>query len=76
MAFEKLPLGEGGDDKLKHMFGPGQVDQSIRHAIQFMWMALPEKRRNVDDVEKEFRRLVDRALRDFREDAQSFGLGA
>jgi hypothetical protein len=54
-------------------FGPGQVDQSVRQAIHFCWMALPKDRRNVEEVEKQIRRILDRALRDFREDSEAFG---
>ena len=61
--------------RLQGMFGPQQVDQEIRQAIQVCWMALPPERQNVDEVEREIRRLVDRALRDLREDAERFGLG-
>ncbi|MBL7139606.1 MAG: hypothetical protein ISS74_01720 [Planctomycetes bacterium] len=64
-----------GADKLRHLFSPEHADQQIRQAIQFCWMALPEDRRSVDEVEKQIRRLVDRALRDLREDADAFGLG-
>ena len=58
---------------LEHM-GPFHVDQMIRHAIQMCWMALPAAKKRVDDVEKEIRRILDRALRDLREDAESFGM--
>jgi len=34
---------------------------------------LPPERKTVDDLEKEFRRLVDRTFRDMREDEKSFG---
>ena len=54
-------------------FGPGQVDQSVRQAIHFCWTALPKDRRNVEEVEKQIRRILDRALRDFREDREAFG---
>lgn len=72
----KHSLGEGDEDageKLAEMFGPGQVDQSIRHAIHFCWMALPKERRTADELEKQVRRIVDRALKDFREDSEEFG---
>jgi hypothetical protein len=39
-------------------------------------MVLPVGRKNVDGVETEIRRIVDRALRDLREDYQSFGITA
>jgi hypothetical protein len=35
-------------------------------------MALPKERRNPDELERQIRRLVDRALKDFREDCQAF----
>lgn len=60
-------------EQMHEMMGPGHVDSTIRQAIQSCWMALPKDRRNVDEVEKEIRRLVDRALSNLREDAQSFG---
>jgi hypothetical protein len=62
-------------ENMRKMFGPGQVDQSIRQAIQMCWMALPERKKSVDELEKEFRRIVDRAFKDLREDADAFGLG-
>ncbi len=62
-------------DKFRKLFGPKQIDQQIRQAIQFCWMMLPEDRKSVDEVEQQIRRIVDRALRDLREDFDSFGLG-
>jgi BMFP domain-containing protein YqiC len=52
--------------RMRSMFGPQQVDQQIRHAIQFCWMALPPEQQNVDEVEKHIRRILERALRDLR----------
>ena len=57
------------------VFGPSQIDQTVRQAIQFCWMALPKDRRTADELEKQIRRIVDRALKDFREDAAQFGQG-
>jgi hypothetical protein len=54
-------------------FGPGQVDQFVRQAIQTCWMALPKDRKTPDELEKQVRRIVDRALKDFREDSEQFG---
>jgi hypothetical protein len=54
------------------MFGPGHVDQSVRQALQMCWMAQPADRRNADEVEKQIRRIVDRAIQDFREDSEAF----
>jgi hypothetical protein len=63
-----------GPDKMKSMFGPGQVDHNVRQAIQFCWMMLPEGSKSVDELEKQFRRIVDRAIKDLRDDADAFGL--
>jgi hypothetical protein len=68
--------GEGDEDavqKMADLFGPGHVDHTIRQSIHFCWMALPKDRKNVDELEKQVRRIVDRALKDFREDCQEFG---
>ena len=64
---------ENAADKMADFFGPGQVDQTIRQAIHFCWMALPKDRRNPDELETQVRRIVDRALKDFREDSAQFG---
>jgi hypothetical protein len=59
-------------EKMRAMFSPGQVDQIVRQAIQMCWMMLPASRKTVDEVEKEFRRIVDRAIENLREDSDSF----
>ncbi len=64
--------GEEGMEKLQEFFGPTQIDHFIRQAIQFCWMALPKEKRNVDELERQIRRLVDRALRDVQEDFDEF----
>jgi hypothetical protein len=67
----------GGDpddeERLSQFLTPNQADQMIHHGIQMSWMALPKDRRTADELEKQVRRFVDRALRDFREDNESFG---
>ena len=70
-------VGEGGDaaERMAAMFGPAQIDQQIRQAVQLCWMGLPKERRSVEEVETQIRRIVERALRDFREDRQAFGHG-
>jgi hypothetical protein len=74
----KLKLSEGNDPEempqFHAFFGPQQVDNQIRQAIATCWMILPAERKNVDGVEQEIRRIVDRALPDLRDDYQSFGL--
>jgi hypothetical protein len=77
MHIESEQFGENDPDKMGQFhayFGPQQVDNQIRQAIQTCWMVLPVGRKNVDGVEMEIRRIVDRALRDLREDYQSFGI--
>jgi len=77
MAYQKFDSED--PDAMKRMralFSPQHVDQQIRQAIQACWMALPAEKQSIDEVENQIRRIVDRALRDLREDAQSFGLGS
>jgi hypothetical protein len=50
------------------------VDQQIHQAVQHCWMALPDDKRNVEEVRRQILRLVDRALRDLNEDLEGFGL--
>ena len=74
-AISTFITGEGGDDaakKMAELFGPGHIDQMIRHGIHYCWMALPEDRKNADELERQIRRIVDRALKDFREDREQF----
>ena len=65
-------LESGDEEGMSQFFGPGQVDQTIRQAIQVCWMALPKDKRNVEEVERQIRRLVERALKDLREDGDAF----
>jgi len=60
-------------EKMADFFGPHQVDQFIRQAVQFCWMSLPKDRRKPKELEKQIHRLVARALKDFREDREAFG---
>jgi uncharacterized protein with von Willebrand factor type A (vWA) domain len=64
--------GEEGPEQIRDFFSPSQIDQVIRQAIQFCWIALPQEKRNVDEVERQIRRLVDRGLQDLREDFDEF----
>ena len=75
MAFFSCSSGGEGDEErdLGQFFGPGHGDQTIRQAIQVCWMALPKDKRNVEEVERQIRRLVDRALEDLQEDRGAFG---
>jgi hypothetical protein len=61
--------------RLRSFMGPHQVDHQIRQAIQFAWMMLPAERKTVAEVERVVRQIVDRAFKNFREDAASFDQG-
>lgn len=69
----------GGDPEamakmMRSMHGPQAVDQSLRQAVSMCWMMLPDEKKNVDGVEREVRRLIDRIIADMREDAEAFGI--
>ena len=69
---EKFDADDKG--KMRMFMGPMMTDRQIREAIFHCWMMLPEDKKTVDAVEAEIRRIVDRALKDLREDATSFGI--
>lgn len=75
IAYNSSDGGENPAERMADFFGPGQVDQPVRQAIHFCWMALPKDRKTADELEKSIRRIVDRALKDFREDGEQFGRG-
>jgi len=55
-------------------FAAPMMDQQIRATINMIWMALPPERQTADEVEKEIRRLTDRAIANLREDIAAFGM--
>ena len=63
-----------GQERMREVFGPHQVEQAIGQAISMCWMMLPKERKNPDAVGEEIRRIVERALANLREDAQAFGI--
>ncbi|MDC0935539.1 hypothetical protein OAS39_04570 [Pirellulales bacterium] len=77
MAYSELhefdPNDDESFDKIRGLFGPSHADQVVRHALQAVWMTLPKENRNVDELERQFRRLADRALNNMRDDDQAFG---
>ena len=78
-SFHVAECSSGGDPDamvkmMRSMHGPQAVDQSLRQAVSMCWMMLPEDKKNVDAVEREVRRLVDRIIADMREDAAAFGV--
>ncbi len=77
MMVERCSTSEGDSEaaaeKIADFFGPAQIDQYVRQAVHFCWTALPKERRNRQELEKQFRRFVERALKDFSEDNEAFG---
>lgn len=74
MVFQAFdPDDEESFDKMRDLFSPAQVDQSVRQALMLCWMMLPDDKRNIDELDQQFRRIVDRALQNLREDDQAFG---
>ena len=76
MAYFDLSKDSGEPDspsRMFAMFGPGQVDQSIRQALQMCWMMLPDDKKTPEELEAAIRRIVDRAIANFRDDFETFG---
>lgn len=48
------------------------VDQGLRECLQSLWLALPREQANADELDRNFKRLADRAVRDFKEDLMLF----
>jgi hypothetical protein len=63
------------EEAFRSMCGPNQIDQMVRQAISFCWMMAPKEKKNIEFVEAEIRRVVERALRNLKEDADAFGVG-
>ena len=59
-------------NSMRKLMGPGQIDQLVRQAIQMCWMILPDGKKTAAQLEVEFRRIVDRALRDLHDDEKAF----
>ena len=66
-------LPEDAAERMAEMFGPACIDQFIRQAIQQCWMLLAKEKRTPEELESQIRRIMDRALKDFREDLDAFG---
>jgi hypothetical protein len=67
-----VQIDEACGDSAWPGLSPAAIDQQIRQAISLCWMMLPEGRRTVEEVEGEMRRLLERALKELREDARAF----
>jgi len=62
------------DPDLGKFFNLKTVDHMVRQAVMFCWMMLPKDRRTGTNLRWEVRRIVARALKDLREDAEAFGM--
>jgi hypothetical protein len=71
---DDIPAGTGGF--LQMFQNPAQLDQTVRQAVQLCWNVIPKERRNSNELERQFRRIVERALKDFAEDKAEFGPSA
>jgi len=58
---------------MRDMMSPLAVDGVLRGAIQNCWMMLPEEERSPERVEQEILRILQRVLKDLKEDAAAFG---
>lgn len=77
MAFYNLsnsddPNNDPGEAMRKAM-GPLVVDNQIRQAINMCWVMMPPAQRTPDAVEARIRYIVDRALRDMRDERSAMG---
>ena len=59
-------------EKMRKMFGPGQVETSVRQAVSMCWMSLAPEKKNIDEVERQIRRILDRVFKGLREDEDAF----
>lgn len=81
MGVHDIHFASGDEDPIesakamRDVLGPHAVDQLIRQAIATCWMMFPDEKKNVASVEAEIRRVVDRAIANFKEDASTFGMG-
>lgn len=68
----RAEVGQITDVVERPMLTPTDPDLHLRNAIKCLWAVLPNDSRNADEVDRQIRRLVERALRDFREDFKEF----
>lgn len=65
-------IDDGDSDQFRKFFGPDDIDRAVRMTIQVCFLYLPKTKRTPEELERQIHRLVDRALREFREDQQAF----
>ncbi len=73
MVFNKINPDDA--EGMAKIMGPGVIDTMLREAMRFCWTMIPADRRTIANLEGEIRRLVERALKDLKEDAEAFGIG-
>ena len=49
------------------------VTQTLHQAIMHCWLAMPAQKKTVQDVETELRRILQRTLKHWSDDAIAFG---
>ncbi|MFI5461268.1 MAG: hypothetical protein ACHRXM_38180 [Isosphaerales bacterium] len=54
--------------------GPMAMDRFIKQMIYVCWILLPKERKSLESLEKEIRRLVDRAFKDLKDDCESLNI--
>ena len=60
-------------DQYRDIYGPNGVNSAIGQAITSCWHVLPKDTRSMERPEAEIRRIMERALKNVREDAEAFG---
>jgi len=75
VAYFKFDRSLEDELRCRGFLGPTMVDQQMRLTIQFCWLSLPEAKRTPEEVENQVRKILERAIRDFRDDYQHFLAG-
>jgi len=71
----EMTLGTGrlaAPQRRSERLGPAEADRQVRRTIRLCWAMLPEDRRTKSELEKQVRRIVDRAIRDLHDDLNAF----
>jgi len=48
------------------------ADKQLRNCLHDLWVIIPEEKVSLNEVETQFRRLAERALKNFMEDADQY----
>ena len=73
---EMTPDDEKAADGMRAMFGPLQVDQQIRQAVELCWNMLPSDQKNLEQLEVAMGRIVKQELAKFRETNPPFDVSS